>query len=213
MKAPVALHIHLSQPTEPAAAATPGCPDTPNMPPGVGRRRFCGDQGAGENPYPRRLMGVVAHLRQAMLDAEYHQNSSIWTEQPSIRTPYDPAVQTFWLAWGKKLPVCGRPKPATRSTGRRSRRRVRDHRRDRRRPRGRQGPRPAQGEHVAVILPLSFAEEPKVPPKKNTASGRCWNRKNHSSYWPIAATGGRNRSPPRLHWRRRESRSRSRPRV
>ncbi len=77
MKAPVALHVHLAQPSEPAAA-TPGRPDTPGQPgptpgPGLGRRRFAAEQGGTENPYPRALMGVVAHLRQAMLDAEYHQ--------------------------------------------------------------------------------------------------------------------------------------------
>ena len=57
VKAPVALHVHLAQPTEPSAAATPGHPDTPLQPPGLGRRRLAVDQGGSENPYPRVLDG------------------------------------------------------------------------------------------------------------------------------------------------------------
>ena len=30
-----------------------------------------GQEGAGENPYPRVLMGSIAHFRQAMLDADH----------------------------------------------------------------------------------------------------------------------------------------------
>ncbi len=52
VKAPVALHVHLAQPTEPPAAATPGRPGTPNLPPGPGRRRLCRRSGRHREPLP-----------------------------------------------------------------------------------------------------------------------------------------------------------------
>ena len=78
--APVALHVHLAPPTEPAATAA--APDAarpgPGQVPGQGRRRgFGGAEGAGENPYPRVLMGSIAHFRQAMLDSDHQQKLSL----------------------------------------------------------------------------------------------------------------------------------------
>ena len=94
--APVALHVHLAPPSEPAAAAGAGdqpgqFPARPGRAPGQFRRRGMGGQeGAGENPYPRVLMGSIAHFRQAMLDADHYQKLerllSKPTAAPSLRS-------------------------------------------------------------------------------------------------------------------------------
>jgi len=165
VKAPVALHVNLAQPTEPASAAAPSRPDTPNMPPGLGRRRFGADQGASENPYPRALMGVVAHLRQAMLDAEYHQKLvDLDQSGSSVRAPYDPALRTLWLARGRKLPVWWQAD--TRDEIHRALDLAAEFGTTAVIVGGREAAKVAdrlKAGHVAVILPLSFPEEPKVP--------------------------------------------------
>ncbi len=112
----------------------------------------------------RALMGVVAHLRQAMLDAEYHQKLlDLEQEGSSVRTPYDPALKTLWQARGRRLPVWWQADTRDEIhraldlaaefgttaviVGGREAAKVIDR---------------LKAEHVAVILPLSFAEEPKV---------------------------------------------------
>jgi imidazolonepropionase-like amidohydrolase len=163
VKAPVALHIHLAAPTEPAATP-PGRPDSPPQQ-GPPRRRPALEQGPAENPYPRVLMGAVAHLRQAMLDAEYHQTLLDLDQGGSdSRAPYDPALRTLEQARKGKLPVWW--EADTRDeihraldlaaefgttaviVGGRESALVLDR---------------LKAEHVAVILRLSFPEEPSVP--------------------------------------------------
>ena len=165
VKAPVALHVHLAQPTEPSAAATPGRPDTPLQPPGPGHRRLAVDQGGSENPYPRALIGAVAHLRQAMLDAEYHQKLvDLDQGGSSVRTPYDPALRTLWQARGRKLPVWWQAD--TRDEIHRALDLAAEFGTTVVIVGGREAAKVAdrlKAEHVAVILTLSFPEEPKVP--------------------------------------------------
>ena len=163
IKAPLALHIHLASPTEPAGAG-PGRPDVP-LQPGPARRRFGQDQGPAENPYPRVLMGSVAHLRQAMLDADYYQTLLSLNEGGSdSRPPYDPALRTLGLARKKNLPVWW--EADTRDeihraldlaaefgttaviVGGREAAKVIDR---------------LKAEHVAVVLRLNFREEPAGP--------------------------------------------------
>jgi imidazolonepropionase-like amidohydrolase len=164
LKAPVALHIHVAPPTDSA----PQMAGRPDAPPQVGparRRAAMGADNAAENPYPRALMGAVAHLRQAMLDAERHQ---LLLDQVNatgdVRAPYDPALRALWLARSKKLPVWW--EADTRDEiyraldlaaefgttavifGGREAAKVVDR---------------LKAEHVAVVLRLSFPEEPKVP--------------------------------------------------
>ena len=96
--APVALHINVSPPTEPQTAAAPVTPATvpgPGQIPGQGRRRgFGAPEGAGENPYPRVLMGSVAHLRQAMLDSDHLQQlEAFYQSHGGVQPPVDPALE------------------------------------------------------------------------------------------------------------------------
>jgi imidazolonepropionase-like amidohydrolase len=163
VKAPVALHIHLGQPSEPSAA-TPGRRDAPPQQ-GPPRRRPAVEQGGSENPYPRALMGAVAHLRQAMLDAEYHQKLlDLDQGGSSFRAPYDPALQALWAARRRKLPVWWQAD--TRDEIHRALDLAAEFGTTAVIVGGREAVKVAgrlRAEHVAVILPLSFPEEPKVP--------------------------------------------------
>ncbi len=112
--APVALHINVSPPTEPQTAAAPATPATvPGQVPGPGpnpaqvrRRGFGAPEGAGENPYPRVLMGSVAHLRQAMLDSDHLQRlEAFYQSHGGVQPPVDPALKALQAARTGKLPV------------------------------------------------------------------------------------------------------------
>jgi imidazolonepropionase-like amidohydrolase len=103
LKSPLALHIQVAVPTEPAAAvATP--PGPVDFQPLPGRR------GQGGAPraitYPRALMGAVAHLRQAMLDADHaHTLEAYHESKGGPRPAYDPALKALYAARTKALPV------------------------------------------------------------------------------------------------------------
>ncbi|QEH34362.1 hypothetical protein OJF2_28990 [Aquisphaera giovannonii] len=100
VKTPVALHVHMSVPTDAPAG---GQPATPFGPQGQ-RRRPGGEQGGTDNPYPRSLMGTVAHFRQAMLDAERHQRL-LDSDGGGVGAPFDPALVALGQAASRKLPV------------------------------------------------------------------------------------------------------------
>ncbi len=56
--------------------------------------------------YPGALMGIVAHLRQAMLDAEYyHLALAFHAEHGGPRPAFDPALETLYKARKQELPV------------------------------------------------------------------------------------------------------------
>ncbi|MHB1561866.1 MAG: amidohydrolase family protein, partial [Isosphaeraceae bacterium] len=100
---PVALHINPAPPFEPAGPSTKS--DTPPafFP---GRRRMGEAAGPIENPYPRVLMGSIAHLRQAMLDAEHLEKLEAFAAEHGGPTPpFDPALKVLAAARAKKLPV------------------------------------------------------------------------------------------------------------
>ena len=111
VSAPVALHVNLAPPTEPATAAAPAAPSRPHAwagPPAPGqfRRRGFGAPEAGENPYPRVLMGSVAHFRQAMLDSDHLQKLDAYYESHGgAHPPVDPALKALQAARSGKLPV------------------------------------------------------------------------------------------------------------
>lgn len=112
--APPVAPTRLAQPSPTPAETTPAptptpTPGTPSVPPNVaeqvGRRRGGGAGGGGVN-YPTSLMGVVAHLRQAMLDAEHHQAVKAYVdEKGGARPPYDPALDALHAARTGALPV------------------------------------------------------------------------------------------------------------
>jgi imidazolonepropionase-like amidohydrolase len=96
VRAPVALHVNLRSPFEP-----PPPPD-PDEPPAVARRR------SATRPllYPMSLMGSVAHLRQAMLDAGHHREIRAYYEaKGGPRPPFDPALEALDAARSRALPV------------------------------------------------------------------------------------------------------------
>ena len=97
VKGPLALHVHLATPNEPAP------PPDPNEPPAVATRRF---RATGATGYPMALMGVVAHLRQAMLDAEHaHVLDQFYEEKGGQRPAFDAALKTLHASRTKALPV------------------------------------------------------------------------------------------------------------
>ncbi|MGP0066006.1 MAG: amidohydrolase family protein [Isosphaeraceae bacterium] len=105
---PMALHVNLAPPSEPGGAGNGPPAATPQPGPGQGRRRGGGGEpGAGvENPYPRVLMGSIAHFRQAMLDAEHLQKLEAFVaEHGGTQSPYDPALKALQAARARKLPV------------------------------------------------------------------------------------------------------------
>jgi imidazolonepropionase-like amidohydrolase len=107
---PVALHVNLAPPSEPGATGagprTETPQQTPGPGPGQGRRRGGDGPAAVENPYPRVLMGSIAHFRQAMLDAEHLKKLDAFVvEHGGIQSPYDPALKVLQAARAKKLPV------------------------------------------------------------------------------------------------------------
>ncbi len=126
VSSPVALHVNMAPPTEGGSSATPGTPGpvttpTPGLPPGVTpgetpgqtpgpgqfrRRGGLGAGGGGENPYPRVLMGSIAHFRQAMLDSEHLEKlDAYYKAHGGAHPPVDPALEALQAARAKKLPV------------------------------------------------------------------------------------------------------------
>jgi imidazolonepropionase-like amidohydrolase len=105
--APVALHISLAPPFEPAGATTRNETPQPGPTPGQGRRRMFGaDSGPGENPYPRVLMGSIAHLRQAMLDADHLKKLEDYAaKHGGTQAPFDPSLRALQAARARKLAV------------------------------------------------------------------------------------------------------------
>ena len=163
LKAPIALHLHLATPTDPPAASG----NRPDAQPQQGpRRRISIDrEGGTENPYPRALMGAVAHLRQAMLDAEHHHRLiDLDQAGDGARPPYDPSLQALWQARQKKLPVWW--EADTRDEIHRALDLAAEFGTTAVIVGGREAAKVAgrlKAEHVAVVLRLNFPEEPKVP--------------------------------------------------
>ncbi len=185
--APVALHVHVAPPSEPAVGGGPATPAVPAPPglipgqtpgPGPGRRRGLGPEGAGENPYPRVLMGSVAHFRQAMLDADHFQKLNAYYEaNGGTRPPFDPALKALWAARNKKIPVWWESN--TRDEIHRALDLASEFGTSAVIVGGREAPQVAdrlKAGNVSVVLRLNFPEEPKVPTeeeyRKKSASDR-----------------------------------------
>ncbi|MFO0908779.1 MAG: amidohydrolase family protein [Isosphaeraceae bacterium] len=90
-------------PATPGPSPSPATPSPTPAPPETGRRR---GGGGGQVSYPTSLMGIIAHLRQAMLDAEHHQALKTYFEdRGGARPPFDPALDTLHAARTRAIPV------------------------------------------------------------------------------------------------------------
>ncbi len=175
--APVALHINPAPPFEPAGPSTKN--ETPGFP-GQGRRRmFNPPEGPVENPYPRVLMGSIAHLRQGMLDANHQKEREAFAEKHGgPRPPFDPSLQALASARSKKLPVWWEANTEDEIhraldlaeefgtsaviVGGREAGKVVDR---------------LKAYHVPVVLRLTVPEEPKVPPDSDYRQQKAAERK------------------------------------
>jgi len=93
VSSPIALHINLRAPLTPPATSHDDDHAAPST-----RVRTMGR-------YPMVLMGAVAHLRQAMLDAEYQHALKADSGSEAARPVFDPALEAFHAARTKTLPV------------------------------------------------------------------------------------------------------------
>jgi imidazolonepropionase-like amidohydrolase len=105
LRSPMALHVNLRPPFEPAvpnpSADSEAAFDSDHPYP------FTKARTTQSGPrYPLVLMGVIAHLRQAMLDAEHEQAlRADYAARGGKRPAFDPALQTLQAARTKTLPV------------------------------------------------------------------------------------------------------------
>jgi len=96
VRSPVALHVNLRAPFEPAP------------PKGDDDHAAARIRNRNTVRYPAVLMGAVAHLRQAMLDAD-HEHALIQSAESTGKVPeraaYDPALRVLHAAKSKSLPT------------------------------------------------------------------------------------------------------------
>lgn len=98
LRGPVALHINLQPPFEPAPPRDPGSPATPTT--------FRSRPFSGPRAYPVALMGCIATLRQAFLDSEHqHELRDFHARHGGPRPPFDPALDTLSDAQARSLSV------------------------------------------------------------------------------------------------------------
>lgn len=105
LASPIALHIALASPYGRAFSEGHDHSDEAmaDGPPGGANPLEAVRRTSGG--YPGALMGVVAHLRQAMLDSEHHQ--SLLASQKAMGggvPPFDPALEALAAARGRTLP-------------------------------------------------------------------------------------------------------------
>ncbi len=112
VKSPVGLHIQLGNPAGFSFGDSHDCIEdlhdssmatapTPVDDALEARRRAMRALG-----YPTALMGVVAHVRQAMLDADYeHQSQAIFDRNGGPRPSFDPALKTLHIYKTKAMPT------------------------------------------------------------------------------------------------------------
>ncbi len=96
VQSPVALHVNLRPPFEPAP------------PKGDDDHAAARIRNRNSTRYPAVLLGVIAHLRQAMLDADYVDRlakEAAKSEKASEKVGYDPTLRTLLAARQKTLPT------------------------------------------------------------------------------------------------------------
>jgi imidazolonepropionase-like amidohydrolase len=173
VKAPIALHINLSRPFEPQPPAPAQAPAVPFA--GRGRGRGGAGNRGNSGGYPSALMGVIAHLRQTMLDAARNQELRAYAvENPSVRPVFDPALAALELVQARKIPVWWEANTRDEIhrvldlsdefgvdpviVGGREAGKVVDR---------------LKARNVAVVLRINFAEEPKTPSEDEYAKKKA----------------------------------------
>ncbi len=192
LKTPLALHILLANPAGFSFSESRACedevvlfdefradgtPPTAPAPPAEdpieARRRAM--RAAG---YPISLMGVIAHLRQAMLDADYQQKQeAYYAKDGGNRPAHDPSLDALAAARSKKLSVWWEAN--TRDEIHRVLDLAAEFGTDATIVGGREAAKVAdrlKAQEIPVVLRLDFPEEPKVPSeadfRKKNAEGR-----------------------------------------
>ena len=143
---------------------------------------------ATENPYPRVLMGSVAHLRQAMLDAD-HQHTLEELDQGSSedRAPVRPGASGALAARDRKLPVWWEAN--TRDEIHRALDLAEEFGTTAVIVGGREAAKVVdrlKAHQVAVVLRLNVPEEPKVPTEEEYRKRPPRSRTIRLSCWPTA---------------------------
>ena len=208
------LHVNLRAPAEPSGPRRTRPRRDPARRPATPPRDAGGRSRAATRAtgYPTSLMGVVAHLRQAMLDAEHDHDARRPTtpRRAAPGPPFDPALEALHAARTRALPgLVGGEHPRRDPPGARPGRGVRHDGRDRRRSRGGQGRRPAQGEGRPGRPPARLPRRAQGPRPRPSTARREPSRARGAAQGPRRPRGeaGRSGSPPPRRWPRRASRS------
>ena len=148
-------------PIAPAPGTPAPTPATPPVAAPAGRRVG----GGGQASYPTSLMGVVAHLRQAMLDSEnHHDRLAYYDRVGGPRPANDPALDALYAARTRTLPVWWEAN--TRDEIHRSLDLAEEFGTDAVIVGGREAGKVVsrlRAKDIPVVLRLDFPEEPKVP--------------------------------------------------
>lgn len=225
--APVALHVNLAPPSEGGGGGGPATPGRPGQTPGPGptpavtptpgpgptptpgqtpgrRRGMFGQEGPGENPYPRVLMGSIAHFRQAMLDADHLRTVKAFYEtHDGGQPPFDPALQALQAARSKKLPVWWEAN--TRDEIHRALDLAEEFGTTAVIIGGREAAKVAdrlKASKVAVVLSLRFPRSQGFPARRTIVSAGRQSAPSPCASWPTARRSGRSRWARPPPWRR-----------
>ena len=170
VRSPVALHINVQVPFEPAPP-----PPSPSPRPDEPPVRTRGQGRPGGRAYPQALMGAVAHLRQAMLDAEHdHEVRTYYEAKGGPRPAFDPTLHALHAARTGKVPVWWEAN--TRDEIHRALDLAREFGTGAVIVGGREAGKVAdrlKEEGVPVVLRLNFPEEPKAAEEKSSPPERA----------------------------------------
>ena len=153
------------RPRAPRSPRRPGTPATPATPAPAAGRPAAPRRRRRPAAYPTSLMGVVAHLRQAMLDAEnHHERLAYYEQQGGPRPANDPALDALHAARTRALPVWWEAN--TRDEIHRALDLAEEFGTDAVIVGGREAGKVVarlRSKDIPVVLRLDFPEEPKVP--------------------------------------------------
>ena len=170
VRSPVALHINVQVPFEPTPPSPSPSPRPTRRPCARGARAV-----PGGRAYPQALMGAVAHLRQAMLDAEHdHEVRTYYEAKGGPRPAFDPTLHALHAARTGKVPVWWEAN--TRDEIHRALDLAREFGTGAVIVGGREAWKVAdrlKEEGVPVVLRLNFPEEPKAAEEKSTPPERA----------------------------------------